>query len=284
VLGIGRTRDDDCVQQAWASVQREHGTRPETIEEVYAEWQPSGVDAGFLARTFPNAEVTYSFARPGPDGWDAAFAAAAATIAESMGHRPATEFDERNRHVRETGVLLPVLWSHSSPWQHLLAAVPHSPVVPGRLSVGVGMVGPTPRGTIGISHVTVNELAGRSFDELLQTAFGNLIEGLRVEVSADRDAPHEGSLVFVRREGGNAAAAVALPNFHGQMSRALGRGPLLAGLVDPDVVVLAAEESPLAARVHQFVLEANVQPSEMVPMLLRITEHGTEILIERADR
>ena len=75
-IASGPTRDDDCVEQAWSSAPEELRASPHKVTRIYSEWEPSAADADFIRRTFPRAELTFSFERPGPDGWDAALAAA----------------------------------------------------------------------------------------------------------------------------------------------------------------------------------------------------------------
>ncbi|WP_432848384.1 hypothetical protein ACQPXB_46465 [Amycolatopsis sp. CA-161197] len=70
-------------EQAWASVRQQHKVRGSAVSAVYSEWQRSVADQKFMARNFRKAECTYSFARPAPDDWERAFAAARTVMAET---------------------------------------------------------------------------------------------------------------------------------------------------------------------------------------------------------
>src|SRR5262245_37796213 len=75
------TQDDDGVKRAWFSTPLDHRSDGRNVTRIYSEWQPSAADVEFIERAFPEAEVTYSFDRPGPDGWEAAFAQARQAMA-----------------------------------------------------------------------------------------------------------------------------------------------------------------------------------------------------------
>ena len=173
----GPTRHDDCIQQAWQTVQREHGATAKDVRALHSEWEPSPADASFIRTTFPKAALTYNFSRPEPDGWDAAFATARRVIADAG----AKQTTENMRLVAEHGELLPVLWSDASPKKELLEYLPHRPIAPGRLYVALATVGPTSQGTIGMSHVTHGGLEGRTFPALLADAAANLTRGLSID-------------------------------------------------------------------------------------------------------
>jgi len=97
----GRTRDEDCIRSAWLATPVTHCTAARKVSRIYSEWQPSVADAAFIQRTFPNAAVTYSFERPGPDGWDAAFAAAARTMAQADSEQEAERAAQNIQHVAD---------------------------------------------------------------------------------------------------------------------------------------------------------------------------------------
>jgi len=83
-VSSGPTRADDCVQQIWARAPAEVRAAAARVRRVYSEWQPSAADTQFIERTFPGVYLTWSFNRPTPDGWDAAFAAARAEMERAM--------------------------------------------------------------------------------------------------------------------------------------------------------------------------------------------------------
>jgi len=85
----------------------------------------SAADTDFITRTFPKAALIYSFERPGPGGWYAAFAAARGEIERAAGSHEAQRAADDMRHVVEQGELLPVLWSRASPKIEMLHLLRH---------------------------------------------------------------------------------------------------------------------------------------------------------------
>lgn len=75
-VSSGPSRDDDCVQQIWARAPASVRAAAAGVRRIYSEWEPSSADTQFIQRTFPRVYLTWSFDRPAPDGWEAAFAAA----------------------------------------------------------------------------------------------------------------------------------------------------------------------------------------------------------------
>ncbi|MEV6896342.1 hypothetical protein [Amycolatopsis sp. NPDC051372] len=273
VLASAPTKADDAVEQAWASVRKQHKVRASKVSAVYSEWEPSAADLKFMAKNFKKADCKYSFARPGPDGWERAFAEARAVMAETHAARQQQE-EER------TEELLPVLWSASSPSAGLLDALPHRPLVPGRLSVTVAAVGRTPEGKVGMQHVTRHqqEQMGVPVEKLFDVAYGALTRGLKLGVRSSGDDV----LVSVTRETLLAASAVALPDLYSQLSPHFGGGDLLVGLTCPDEMVVVREDSGLADDVLQQVLNSPHDTTELVPSVLRLGPGGLELLAERS--
>jgi hypothetical protein len=276
-ISYGPTRADDCVQQAWSKVQRENGAATKHVTALHSEWEPSPDDIAFIRKNFPKARFTYNFSRPGPQGWDAAFAAARQTIEESAAAHAKQKMDQISEH----GELLPVLWSGSSPKRDMLQYLPHHALVPERLFVALATVAPTPQGTIGMNHVGHSGLEGRPFDDLMGEASNNLAHSLRIEGRSDPDHPEKGQLIVVQRTGPCAASALALPDFHGRISALIGQDQLTVGVPEPDTVVVTAAGSGWEEDVEQAVLRSPCPPSEMVPTVLSMTSGGVQILAER---
>ncbi|MEU0533643.1 hypothetical protein [Amycolatopsis tolypomycina] len=265
VLASAPTQAEDAVEQAWAQVRRQHEVSASAVSAVYSEWQPSAADQEFMARQFPEAECTYSFARPAPGEWERAFAEARAVMAEAHESPQAAE------------ELLPVLWSTSSPRAGLLETLPHHPLVPGHLSVAFAVVGPTPRGTIGMHHITRHQHEEMGAPDLTGVAYQSLARSLKFEVrQAGADV-----LVSVVRENLLAASAIALPDLYEQLSQQFGPGDLLVGLPCPDEMYVVREDSGLAETVREQVLESPYETTELVPSVLRLGPDGVELLAER---
>jgi hypothetical protein len=261
VLASAPTQAEDAVEQACASVRQQHKVRASAVSAVYSEWQPSTADQKFMARHFRKAECTYSFPRPPAGDWDRAFAEARAAMAEKRAEE-----------------VLPVLWSTSSPRAGLLDTLPHQPLVPGRLSVAFAVVGRTPRGTIGMHHITRHQHEEMGAPDLAGVAYQSLARGLRFEVG--RSGPDV--LVSVVRENLLAASALALPDLYPQLSQQFGAGhSLVIGLPCPDEMYVAREDSALASTIREQVLGSPYETTELVPSVLRLGPGGLELLAER---
>ncbi|UKD52732.1 hypothetical protein L3Q65_33180 [Amycolatopsis sp. FU40] len=267
VLASAPTQAEDAVEQAWASIRQQHKVRGSAVLAVYSEWQPSAADQKFMAKNFRKAECTYSFARPGPGEWDRAFAEARTAMAEAEQRKSAEE-------------ILPVLWSASSPRAGLLDALPHRPLVPGKLSVALAVVSRTPEGKIGMHHITRHqqEEMGAPLEKLLDVGFSSLVRGLKFEVRSSG----EDVLVSLARENQLAASALALPDLHAQLTPHLGTGDLIVGLPCPDEMYVAREGSGLADTVREQVLSSPYETTELVPSVLRLGSGGLELLAERS--
>jgi len=163
----------------------------------------------------------------------------------------------------------------------MLEHLPHHPLVPGRLFVALATVAQTPHGTIGMNHVTHAGLEGRQFADMMGEAVTNLTQGLQIEGRSDPARPDKGNLVVLRRSGPFAASALALPGFRERVAAVAGSEHLLAGVPEPDTLVLTGINSGWAPEVEQSVLRSPCEPSEMVPTLLSLTPSGIQIEAER---
>ncbi|OXM70512.1 hypothetical protein [Amycolatopsis vastitatis] len=268
VLASAPTQADDAVEQAWASVRQQHKVRGSAVLAVYSEWQPSEADRKFMAKHFRKAECTYSFARPAPGEWERAFAEARAVMAETHEARQSSE------------EVLPVLWCTSSPSAALLDALPHQPLVPGRLLVALAVVSRTPQGKIGMQHITRHQheqMGAPPLEDLFDVGYQSLTRGLKFEVRGS--GPDV--LVSVVRENLMAASVLALPDLYAQLSQHLGTGDLLVGLPCPDEMYVARAESELADTIREQVLGSPYETTELVPSVLRLGPRGLELLAER---
>jgi len=277
VVGHAPTVADDSVRQAWEGVRNEHDARPGDVVALHSEWEPSPVDVSFIEATFPDATVTFNFSRPDQDGWEKAFAAASAAMIEANDRQsPAADEAHPEQADASDGQLLPVLWSETSPRAGMLEAVPHWPVAAGRLHLALAVVAPTPRGTIGMHHVTHHQLGDQSFNELMAEACENLSAGLRVN-SHETD---DGQLLSL--SGTLVAATVCLPDFYRRLSELANAERLVVGLPCPDEVYVAPADSPLAALIHRAVHESEYPTTELVPAVLSIAGDDIELLSERS--
>lgn len=280
-MAEGSARAEDCVRRAWVQVSQQHSVAASAVTALHSEWEPSAADAEFIRDTFPEAKVTYNFSRPAPDGWEAAFAAARQTMAEAAQREEAAQIQRRMRHVAEHGELLPILWSHRSPKREMLQLLPYHELVPGRMFVTLASVAPTPRGTIGMNHVTKAGLEGRPFEDLMALAAQQLSTGLRIDGHGDPQRPELDHLLVLHRDGPLAASAVALPGFYQQMSEHLGTDRLVAGLPDPETLLVAAEASGWVEDIRRAVLDSRCPDGELVPTVLSMTGSGYAVLAER---
>jgi hypothetical protein len=275
------TRAEDAIQQAWQQVAREHRAQPAEVAALHSEWEAGAADLQFVRTHFPGAKVTYNFARPGPCGWEQAFEAARQVMAKAQEKHLADEAEARMQQVKTDGELLPVLWSGSAPnASAALSSMPHWPLVPGRLFVAFAMVAPTPRGTIGMSHMThnVHQQAGSpGFDDLMGLASAALTQGLQI----DGRRSEKGDLITIRREGSLAASALALSDFYQRLSGMLNDERLVVGLPCPDDLVVAGASSDWSEEITQMVLASPYPDTELVPSVLLVDATGMQLLAER---
>jgi hypothetical protein len=269
LVGRAPTLAEDGVRQAWEGTSREHGAQPGQVAALHSEWEPSPADMAFIDATFADVTVTFNFSRPEPDGWEEAFAAASAAMFD------ANDGDSRPEAEQTDSQLLPVLWSESSSQARMLEAVPHWPVAAGRLHLALAVVAPTPRGTIGMHHVTHHQLGNQSFDELMAAACGNLSADLRVNGHETDDG------VLMSLSGTLVSATVCLPDFYQRLSELTGAERLVVGLPCPDEVYVAAADSPLADVIHRAVHESEYPNTELVPTVLSVAGDRIEVLSER---
>jgi hypothetical protein len=175
-----------------------------------------------------------------------------------------------------------VLWSATSPQAELLEALPHRTVVPGRVYVALAIVGPTPAGTVGMSHLTHHqhrELGARPFGELLAEAGATLAAGVRI----DGYRWDGGEVLAISRDDGPVAAALALPDFHERMSTLIGAPRLIAGLPCPQELVVGSADDPGHAElVEDMVFSSTYPDSELVPSVLLIEAGGIRLVAERS--
>jgi hypothetical protein len=269
--GHAPTVAEDCVRQAWESARYQHDARPEDVVSLHSEWEPSVADSFFIETTFPNAAVYYTFPRPDPDRWLEAFDAARRQLG-AVGTRQANGRDDE---------LLPMLWSESSPQADLLATMPHRTLVPGGLHVSLAMVGPTPGGGLGISHLSHDKVGpagiwgeAGTFEDLYEIACATLAAGLRIDA-------YDNGLLDMHREDSLAAPAVALPDFHEQICDLVGEERFVVGIPCPQHLIIAAGSSPHVRRVRSMVMASEYPSSEMIPCLLGVDRRGIALLAER---
>jgi len=286
-IAHGPTQAEDCVRQAWAMAREQHQAAPWEVTGLHCEWEPSEADKRFVESTFTVAMVTFNFSRPGPAGWEAAFAAARQTMAEREREQKAAEDERRARvkqdseHVAEHGQLLPIIWSHRSPQREMLEILPNRELVPGRIFVTVATVARTPQGKIGMHHTARGGLKGRSFVDLMETALEELSKGLRIEGRGDPDRPDLGPVATLRRDGPFAASAIALPGFHQVMSDTVGADRLVAGLMNPDTLFVAPQGSNWDAELKRELPIYPCPEGPLIPTLLSMTSSGYTVLAER---
>lgn len=280
-------RDDDCVRQAWDAARHHRGVRADEVTAVYCDWEPSPADARFVRATFPLADVRHSFRRPGPDGWDEAFAAAGVALAHAA-RRHEPEFEsgpdwpadgEDAGHAGTGRELLPVLWSLSSPSAGIVELLPSAALVPDRLSLTVAWMEPTLHGTIGMSHLTYHdqrELDGMPIEDMLDVAFDNLRVGLKI----DGESSEWGDLATLHRQGSQAAAAVALPDFHQRLSAIVKDDRLLVGLTCQDHLQVTGAGSGWAEHLTQAVMAEPPRADPLVPTVLLLDGTTVQVVAE----
>ncbi|MGH3746158.1 MAG: hypothetical protein ACRDT8_02035 [Micromonosporaceae bacterium] len=271
-------------------------------------------------------ESTYNVNRPGPDGWDDAFELARKAMLDAMSNvadveapppdtTPMTKDEALRRvaekaaaeqaaragvqdealtagagsaldtmaHVASEGELRPILRSDTT--FALTEVIPHRELTPG-LHIALATVALTPRGTIGMNHLTHHGLrqAGASFDDLLEAACDNLRDGLQIE---GRGTDDTGVFLRLHRDGtpvSIVSAAVVLPDFHRHMSQQLEAEKLIAAIPCPDELYVAAADSPWAEMLSDMVHSSEYPDTELVPSLLSLDSSGITLISERQQR
>lgn len=281
VIAAAPTRDANCVQQAWESARRNHQIEAGEVSELYSLWQPSEHDARFIAQTFPGAEFGYSFARPGPHPWTDELHHAGPSTAKGA---RAAELAERIRQIEaeEDSELLPVLCGHSSArGEAMLGYAVHQPLVPEKVYIMLALTGPTPRGTVGMSWLTRHShrrLGEPPFASLLELAAQNLKRGLRV---VGHRFDYGDGLLVLHRESSLASSAVALPDFHEQISSILHADRLIVGIPGPDELLVADMDSRCAEEVRTRTLASEDAQGFLGPSLLLVEPSKIQLLADR---
>ncbi|MFC4855150.1 hypothetical protein [Actinophytocola glycyrrhizae] len=240
---VGRvpTLAEDGVRQAWDAVEQSHNARARHVVGLHTEWEPTPADAAFIADTFPEVTATHHFVRPGPDGWEDAFAAARVVLQAE---------------------LRPVLRSDSPQ----LADLPHWPVAAGRLLLALAVVTPS-----GVYPVTHEQLGDVSFDVLMADVCRENSD-FSVETRDDGVVTVSGRLV---------AAVTCLPGFYQRLTEVLDTERLVAGVLSPDLVHVADADGELAEVVEQAVRAAGAPAdAELAPCLLSIVGDQISVLVE----
>jgi hypothetical protein len=232
----GPTRADDCVRRAWAVVVERDGAKAEDVRQVYSEWEPSDADKAFIDATFPaDTQVSFSFARPADDGWDAALASAEASIRATL-QKEAPE-----------AKLMPVLRDLDA----FSEMVVHRAIGP-ELGAFLAHLAWTPRKTVSIEYLMRSQLEGSpmSPDEAYRTACENYLSGLKIEggqVGTEK-------VITVRHEMDMGTSALALPDFLDNASKWVESPEVLVAFADPATLyVTASSHGPFAARMRRLV-------------------------------
>jgi hypothetical protein len=154
-------------------------------------------------------------------------------------------------------------------------------LLPDGLYMSLAVVTTRPGGRVGISHLTHHQLGpeglwgeAASFDELYESACANLASGLRID-------EYDNGVLDMHRDGGLAAPAVGLPDFHASVSGLVGSERFVVGITCPQHLVIAAEGSAEARTIRSMVMESDYPTSESVPCLLRVDRRGITLAAER---
>ena len=278
VMAMMAARDEDCARQAWVEVNRDRSLVAAEVTRVHSEWQLSSADDEFVGTTFPNAEITYNFARPEPDGWEEAMEAAEAAMREVYEKHELEEATKGLLESADDGVLLPILRSGNSD------DMPHLPswdVIPGKLYVTLAKCAPTPRGTIGMNHVLSSQVEDHdAFVSLAIEAMGNLMDGLQVNCTTPPGVP--GGMAQLDRPGGFVTSMVTEPSFHERMSDIVRAERLLVALPCPDVLYVTGVDSEWTDKLREMVMDSPHEPYPHAPSLLLVEASGIQLITEKA--
>lgn len=242
------TQAMDGIKTAWRAVQNKTGARPSQVRQIYSEWEPSKEDAAFISKTFPEAQVSYSFARPtATDGWQEALEGVSNTIHTAANKRRLSEAKER----RDKGVakLFPVLRTFEA-GDFFAEAIVHRPIG-ADLAVFLAYVGPTPEGNIGFDYVTRNSVdtSALSTLRLFEASWKNLRSGLQVSVQKK----DEEALFVISHPSDMGTSALCLPDFYEQARSWIGYEELFVAFPNPSRLFLTRSGSPLISTLRQAV-------------------------------
>ncbi|MEV0839436.1 hypothetical protein AB0I55_07735 [Actinocatenispora sera] len=290
-LGSDRTltaevpaRAADGIRRAWRTVADEHDARPETVTAIDCRWQPSVMDTRYLELTFDDVDVTYAFARPAVDGWDAALADATRALEDAphqaLQHptapRPAAEAATSGDHP---GELLPVVHSMSLPaGRELWDTVPAFAVVDTALFATLARITTTPDGMLAAESVGWDEISGQDeFLSMAKDAALRLMAGLDMEtVTSDGEI----ALVRIRHDEQVAGSAIVLANLHGTILERYGWDAQIVAIPYPNELMIVPADSPAMDQLRALVRNAEARSATFRPTLIRLTATGREILLE----
>ncbi|SDM56830.1 hypothetical protein SAMN04489726_2295 [Allokutzneria albata] len=269
----GQTRDEHCLQRAWAELTSRQRFPATEVRRIHSEWELSAADREFLDRTFPNIQaVTHNFARPQPHRWEEAMAEARASLLREVEDRA---FDEITKGIE--GVLLPILRSGGA----YNAAVPVAELIAEQLYISLARVTPVPGDRFELAEVRDDEIADPDeFRTLLTRAQANLRDGIRVGYSAPPGVP--GGMVEVRRPGGFAASMIATPGFVGRMIDMIGSDRLVAAMPHSGELYLAPADTALADELRELVEGSGEGRYPLAPTLMLFEPTSMSVLFQKA--
>lgn len=262
------TVSHDYLQRAWDEIHSTSGATPSDVLHIYSQWEPSNQDGEFLNATFPDVDVTFSFARPeADDGWDQAMEAARTTMIEAA---------ERARlEAEREPVLLPVIRDLDTMAQsmaHVLLTKDHALVL--------ARVGPTPDGYLGIVYVMDERTGGGQgpTNDDWNEAFSNLSEGLAIQ-AAEIDGLE---FILIQRDGGFGAAAVGLPGFFEQATSWTESPVVHVGIPDPNTLFVCGASTPVAAKIRELTLGTTYEGVlSFTPTLIEVSDKGISTIAKR---
>ncbi|WP_086824179.1 hypothetical protein [Allokutzneria sp. NRRL B-24872] len=271
-LAAGTARDENCLQQAWAELTSRQRFPATEVRRVHSEWELSEADREFVDRTFPNIEVvTHNFARPEPHRWAEAIEEARISLEQEIEDRA---FDEITKGIE--GVLLPIMRTGDV---NDAGPVPVAQLIPGQLYLVLATVTPTQDG---LTVAEVGNLDVADTDDFLaklETARGNLRDGLK---SVYSDAPGvAGGMVEVSRARGFAASMVATPGFLGRMIDTIGTRRLVAALPSQHELAFAPADSGWASELRERVERSEARPG-FLPTLMLFEPDGMSVLFQKS--
>jgi hypothetical protein len=253
--------------------------RPEGVQRIYSEWEPSPEDKAFLDAAFPkHCQVTFSFRRPvTAAGWDEAMRHVEEQIQQATAKRIVEEeFSKTNQELDDLLLVLRI----AEPGDNFSQMIVNCPVGPG-LSFFLAHVNWTPRRIIGTRYVMNHdvELLGRSAEELMTIACQNLASGLQVEAGEV-----EGERVFIVKHSMDmGASAIGLPDLHANASQWAEADELFVGFPDPSVLfVIGLSNTKAVARMRQAILASDYWGSvALTSACYRLNAAGLELIAVR---
>jgi len=268
------TRSENGIETAWRAVAGE-GMEASKVVRLFSEWQPTPSDQAFITTHFPGVALTHSFPRPEQEeGWEAAFAEAAAAMEKAQQTMPDALDDDAI-------LLLPVLRDAGPKGVNEALSDAMFIMTHGAgLASALADVQRKEDGAVGIHYLLRANVADETLNERLKTLGNNVAHHLQIEGGELENGERLISITHALHHG---SSVLMLPDFHAQACGWLDCPTIFVGLINPDQLMITnAEHSAARTEITRMVLESNYMGS--VPLTPATFELSSEGLVRIESR